>query len=98
MTSGRVVVAACVVWAGIAVPALAQDTKPTPDIRMLLTQPQGRIAPDATTIPNPRETPMPKLDKPPVQPPITIMVDDGRCYPGENDPGAFGLANRRRHR
>ena len=100
MTSGRVVAVACaaLVWSGIAAPALAQETKPTPDIRMLLTQPQGRVAPDATTLPDPRETPMPKLDKPPVQPPITIVVDDGRCYPGEDGPGAFGQANRRRRR
>jgi hypothetical protein len=76
--------------------AHAQDTKQTPDIRMLLTQPQNRVSSDAAAPPSLRDLPQPKMDKPPVEPPITIVVGDPRCYPGEDGLQSFGQANRRR--
>jgi len=76
----------------------AQETKQPPDIRMLLTQPQNRVPPDAAAVPDLRDMPMPKMDKPPVQPPITIMVGDPRCYPGEDGPSGFPQVNRRSRR
>ena len=76
--------------------AHAQDTKQPPDIRMLLTQPQNRVSSDAASPPSLRDLPQPKMDKPPVEPPITIVVGDPRCYPGEDGLQSFGQANRRR--
>jgi hypothetical protein len=76
----------------------AQEAKQPPDIRMLLTQPQDRVAPDAASVPSLRDLPQPKMDKPPVHPPITIIVDDGRCYPGEDGMGSVGQFNRRPRR
>jgi hypothetical protein len=76
----------------------AQEAKQPPDLRMLLTQPQNRVPPDAAAVPDLRDVPMPKMDKPPVQPPITIVVDDPRCYPGEDGLGGFGRVNRRSRR
>jgi len=38
------------------------------------------------------------MDKPPVEPPITIVVGDPRCLPGEDGFASFGQANRRRRR
>ena len=76
----------------------AQEAKQPPDLRMLLTQPQNRVPPDAAAVPDLRDVPMPKMDKPPVQPPITIVVDDPRCYPGEDGLGGFGRVNRRPRR
>jgi hypothetical protein len=76
----------------------AQEAKQSPDIRMLLTQPQNRVLPDAAAVPDLRDLPMPKMDKPPVQPPITIVVGDPRCYPGEDELGGFGQVNRRPRR
>ena len=89
-----------VVLVGVGVvPAVdAQEVKQPPDIRMLLTQPQNRVAPDAAGVPDLRDLPQPKMDKPPVQPPITIILDDARCYPGEDGPGGFGRFNRRSRR
>ena len=76
--------------------AHAQDTKQPPDIRMLLSQPQGPVSSDATAAPSLRDLPQPKMDKPPVEPPITIILGDPRCYPGEDGLQSFGQANRRR--
>ncbi len=76
----------------------AQEAKQPPDIRMLLTQPQNRVPPDAAAVPDLRDMPMPKIDKPPVQPPITIVVGDPRCYPGEDGLADFGQVNRRPRR
>jgi len=76
----------------------AQEAKQPPDIRMLLTQPQNRVPPDAAAVPDLRDVPMPKMDKPPVQPPITIMVGDPRCLPGEDGLSGFPQVNRRSRR
>jgi len=76
----------------------AQETKQPPDIRMLLTEPQNRAAPDTAGVPDLRDLPPPRMDKPPVQPPITIILDDGRCYPGEDGMGSIGQFNRRPRR
>lgn len=76
----------------------AQEATQPPDIRMLLTQPQNRVPPDAAAAPDLRDLPMPKMDKPPVQPPITIVVGDPRCYPGEDGLADFGQVNRRSRR
>jgi len=76
--------------------AHAQETKQPPDIRMLLTQPQNRVSSDAASPPTLRDLPQPKMDKPPVEPPITIILGDPRCYPGEDGLQSFGQANRRR--
>ncbi len=78
--------------------AHAQDTKQPPDIRMLLTQPQGRVTSDALSVPSLRDLPQPKMDKPPVEPPITIVVGDARCYPGEDGFGSVVQPNRRSRR
>ena len=96
----RIVLAASLALLGAgAVPTSdAQEAKPPPDIRMLLTQPQNRVTPDAAGVPNLRDLPQPRMDKPPVQPVITIIVDDGRCYPGEDGMGAVGQFNRRPRR
>ena len=92
------VVSVALVAAG-AVPAIdAQEAKQPPDIRMLLTQPRNRVAPDAAQVPDLRDVPMPKMDKPPVQPLITIVVGDPRCYPGEDGMGDFTRFNRRPRR
>ena len=76
----------------------AQEAKQPPDLRMLLTQPLNRVPVDAAAAPDLRDTPMPKMDKPPVQPPITIIMGDPRCYPGEDGLGDFAQFNRRSRR
>ena len=76
----------------------AQEAKQPPDIRMLLTQPQNRLPADSAGVPDLRDVSMPKMDKPPVQPPITIVVGDPRCYPGEDGFTEFGQRNRRSRR
>ena len=98
------VVSVALVGAGV-VPAVyaqepkdAQEAKRSPDIRMLLTQPQNRVPADAAAVPDLRDVPMPKMDKPPVKPPITIVVGDPRCYPGEDGFAEFGHRNRRSRR
>ena len=75
-----------------------QEAKQPPDIRMLLTQPQGRVTSDALSVPSLRDLPQPKMDKPPVEPPITIVVGDARCYPGEDGIGSVVQPNRRSRR
>jgi hypothetical protein len=83
----------------VVVPAVyAQEAKQPPDLRMLLTQPLNRVPADAAAAPDLRDVPMPKMDKPPVQPPITIMLGDASCYPGEDGLGDFGQFNRRSRR
>jgi hypothetical protein len=91
-------VGAALAWAGVSPAVNAQEIKQQPDIRMLLTQPQGRLSQDSAGVPDLRDVPMPKIDKPPVQPPVTIIVDDGRCYPGEDGMGSVGQFNRRPRR
>lgn len=100
MNRVKIVLAISAALVGAAVgPAVdAQEVKQPPDIRMLLTQPQNRGAPDAAGVPNLRDLPQPRMDKPPVQPPITIILDDGRCYPGEDGMGGIGQFNRRPRR
>ena len=98
------VVSVVLVWSVIVSAAYAQEAKGAqeakqpPDLRMLLTQPQNRVPADAAAVPDLRDVPMPKMDKPPVQPPITIVVGDPRCYPGEDGLADFGQVNRRSRR
>ena len=100
MSSVRVIFAVGVALVAVAVgtvlPVYGQEAKQPPDIRMLLTQPQNRVSSDAASVPSLRDLPQPKMDKPPVEPPITIVVGDPRCYPGEDGFQSFGQANRRR--
>ena len=90
------VAGAALVAVGTVPAVYGQDAKQPPDIRMLLTQPQSRVSSDAASPPTLRDLPQPKMDKPPVEPPITIVVGDPRCYPGEDGLQSFGQANRRR--
>ena len=92
------VVGVALVGAGVVPAVYAQEAKQPPDLRMLLTQPMNRLPADAAGVPDLRDVPMPKMDKPPVQPPITIVVGDPRCYPGEDGMGDFTRFNRRPRR
>lgn len=75
----------------------AQETRPQPDLRMLLSQPQSRTAPDASTPPDLRDLPQPRMDRPPVQPPVTVIVGgDARCLPGEDDVANSRFSRSRR--
>ena len=96
----RIVLAigASLAWAGVGPAVNGQEVKQPPDLRMLLTQPQNRVSQDSTGAPDLRDVPMPKIDKPPVLPPVTIIVDDGRCYPGEDGMGSVGQFSRRPRR
>jgi hypothetical protein len=98
MSSVRVILAVSVALVGIGVvPSVhGQEAKQPPDIRMLLTQPGSRVSSDAAAAPSLRDLPQPKMDKPPVEPPITIVISDPRCYPGEDGFQSFGQLNRRR--
>lgn len=96
LVGGAALVAVGAVPAVYGLAAHAQETKQPPDIRMLLTQPQNRVSSDAASPPTLRDLPQPKMDKPPVEPPITIILGDPRCYPGEDGLQSFGQANRRR--
>jgi hypothetical protein len=81
------------------VPAVnGQEARQPPDIRMLLTQPKGSVTSDALSVPSLRDLPQPKMDKPPVEPPITIVVGDARCYPGEDGIDSLVQPNRRSRR
>jgi hypothetical protein len=91
-------VSTALVTVGIVPVVNGQEARQPPDIRMLLTQPQGRVTSDAASVPNLRDLPQPKMDKPPVEPPITIVVGDPRCLPGEDGFASLGQANRRRRR
>ena len=97
VNEAKIVLVIGAVLAG-SVAADAQEAKQPPDIRMLLAQPQNRGPAGAAAVPDLRDVPMPKMDKPPVQPPITIVVGDPRCYPGEDGLGEFGQLNRRSRR
>ena len=98
MSSVRVILAVSAALVGVGgIPSVyGQDAKQPPDIRMLLTQPQSRVSSDAAAAPSLRDLPQPKMDKPPVEPPITIVISDPRCYPGEDGLQSFGQLNRRR--
>ena len=100
MNPVRIVLAMSMVLVAVGgVPVVnGQEAKQPPDIRMLLTQPQGRVTPDALSVPSLRDLPQPKMDKPPVEPPITIVVGDARCYPGEDGIGSVVQPNRRSRR
>ena len=106
MSRIRVIFAVGVALLGAgAVPAVyaqevtgAQEAKQPPDLRMLLTQPQNRLPADSAGVPDLRDVPMPKMDKPPVRPPITIVVGDPRCYPGEDGMDDITRFNRRPRR
>ena len=100
MNAVRIVLAMSVALVGVGIVSAVdgQEAKQPPDIRMLLSQPQGRGAPDAAAVADLRDLPQPRMDKPPVQPPITIIMDDGRCYPGEDGMGGVGRLNRRPRR
>jgi hypothetical protein len=77
-------VGALVMAAGSIPAAHAQEVKRPPDIRMLLTQPSNRLA---VTPPAPelRDLPQGKIDKLSEQLPITVILGDPRCYPGEDE-------------
>ena len=90
------VVSVALVAVGTVQAVYAQDAKQPPDIRMLLTQPQSRVSSEAASPPTLRDLPQPKMDRPPVEPPITIILGDPRCYPGEDGLQGFAQANRRR--
>lgn len=79
----------------------AQDTRQQPDIRMLLTQPSNRVVPDSPPAPDLRDLPPVKMDKLSDQPaPITVILGDPRCYPGEDgmmDPRQLRSSRSRRH-
>jgi hypothetical protein len=93
----KIVLVVGVALAGSAI-VDAQEAKQPPDLRMLLTQPLNRVPVNAAAAPDLRDTPMPKMDKPPVQPLITIIVGDPRCYPGEDGMADFAQFNRRSRR
>jgi hypothetical protein len=104
-TAKIVLVVSVVLVGSMVIPAVyaqeakdAQEAKQPPDLRMLLTQPLNRLPADTAAVPDLRDVPMPKMDKPPVQPPITIMLGDPRCYPGEDGMADFAQFNRRSRR
>src|SRR5262249_13529258 len=97
--TAALVLGALTLGLGALTTAHGQESRPTPDIRMLLTQPNPRIAPDSPPAPDLRDLPQGKIDKPPTHPPITVIVGDPRCYPGEDgmiDPSQLGRGNRSR--
>ena len=97
--TAALVLSALTLGLGAITTAHAQESRAIPDIRMLLTQPSARIAPDSPPAPDLRDLPQGKMDKPPTQPPITVIVGDPRCYPGEDgmvDPSQLGRSNRSR--
>ena len=103
MKTVKIVMAMSVLLAGLgSIPAAdAQDAKPQPDIRMLLTQPSNRVAaPDAPPTPELRDLPQAKMDKLSDRPaPITVILGDPRCYPGEDgmmDPRQLRSSRSRR--
>ena len=95
--TAALVLGALTLGLGTMATAHAQESRPIPDIRMLLTQPNPRIAPDSPPAPDLRDLPQGKMDKPPTHLPITVIVGDPRCYPGEDgmvDPSQLGRSNR----
>jgi hypothetical protein len=94
-----IAVSVLIVGLGCIPVADAQDAKPQPDLRLLLTQPSNRVVPTSPPAPDLRELPQVKMDKLSEQPPITVILGDPRCYPGEDglmDPRL--LRNPRRSR
>ena len=83
-TRTMVVVGAFVMGAGSVPAAHGQDVKQSPDIRMLLTQPSTRLS-DSPPTPELRDLPQAKMDRPASQLPITVILGDPRCYPGEEN-------------
>ena len=83
-TRVMVVAGALVLGAGSVPAAHGQDVKQPPDIRMLLTQPSTRLS-DSPPTPELRDLPQAKMDRPASQLPITVILGDPRCYPGEED-------------
>ena len=101
MKTVKVVILMSVLTVGLCgIPAAdAQDAKPQPDIRMLLTRPSNRVAaPESPPAPDLRDLPQAKMDKVSSQPPITVIIGDPRCYPGEDGLADFGQVNRRSRR
>ena len=99
--TAALVLGALTLGVGIIATAHAQESRPIPDIRMLLTQPNPRIAPDSPPAPDLRDLPQGKMDKPPTHPPITVILGDPRCYPGEDgmvDPSQLRSNRTRRFR
>ncbi len=77
------IVGALVMGAESTPAAHAQEVKPPPDIRMLLTQPSNRLS-VSPPAPELRDLPQDKIDKLSEQLPITVILGDPRCYPGED--------------
>ena len=68
-----------------SLPALAQEPRPAPDLRMLLNQPPARGVADSPPAPDLRDLPPGKLDKPASTPPVTIIIGgDPHCDPAED--------------
>ncbi len=79
------IVGALVMGVGGIPAAHAQEAKqPPPDIRMLLTQPSNRLS-VSPPAPELRDLPQGKIDKLSEQLPITVILGDPRCYPGEEE-------------
>ena len=86
---------------GLVTTADAQESRPTPNLRILLMQPTPSVTPDSPPVADIRDLPQGKMDKPPTQPPVTVIigVGDSRCYPGEDGMGdlrQLGRSNRSR--
>ena len=99
--TAKVVIVVSVLTVGFwGIPAAdAQDARQQPDIRMLLTQPSNRVVPDSPPAPDLRDLPQVKMDKLSDQLPITIILGDPRCYPGEDglmDPRQLNRSSRSR--
>jgi hypothetical protein len=93
------VVSVLIVGLGSVGAADAQDARQQPDIRMLLTQPSNRVVPDSPPAPDLRDLPPVKMDKLSDQSPITIILGDPRCFPGEDglaDPRQLNRSSRSR--
>lgn len=99
-TALAVLVASTLAMGVGSIPAAhGQDVKQPPDIRMLLTQPSNRLA-DSPPAPDLRDLPQAKMDKP-SELPITVILGDPRCAPGEDglsDPRQLRNPRSRRSR
>jgi len=91
----RAVLGAGILTLGLgSVVAMAQDARPTPDLRMLLNQFPARGLADSPPAPDLRDLPQPKLDRPSSTPPVTVVIGgDPHCDPAED-----GLLDRRTSR
>lgn len=84
---------------GLGTVAHAQQSRPTPNLRMLLTQPTPSVTPDSPPAPDLRDLPQGKMDKPSTRLPVTVVIGDPRCSPGEDgmvEPRQLGRSNRSR--